>query len=152
MMEYPPITAREELNALLNASIELGLKLIATQGNHIPFAIVVSVEGERLNIAADDTDVHDGSLLAQRVLQEVRGMIANDQLRAVAFARNIDYQSAVDRSQVDAIEVDLDHLHDRPVTCMLPYKLEADGQPVPGELFAIEPREEFFARAGGSSS
>jgi hypothetical protein len=145
MTEHPPITPREELNGLLNVAIDIGLKLIAKHGNHIPFAIVVRTSGERQNIVADNTEVHDGSILAQTVLQEVRGMIAKRELRAVAFARNIDYQSAVDRSHVDAIEVDLDHLQDRPVTCMLPYTLEGNGQPVPGELFAIDPRERFFA-------
>ena len=149
MAVYPSITPREELNGLLNVAIDIGLKLIAKHGNHIPFALVVRISGERQNIAADNTQVHDGSILTQAVLAEVRKMIAGRELRAVAFARNIDYQSAVDRSRVDAIEVDLDHLDDRPVTCMLPYTLETDGQPVPGELFAIEPREHFFSRADG---
>ena len=151
MTEYPPIAPREELNGLLSSAIEIGLKLIAKHGNHIPFALVVRVNGERQNIAADNTDVHDGRILADTVLETVRGMVANRELRAVAFARNIDYQSAVDRSHVDAIEVDLDHLHDRAATCMLPYKLEGAGQPIPGELFAIEPREQFFARPNGGS-
>ena len=148
MTEFPAITPSEELNGLLNAAIEMGLKLIQKYGNHIPFAVVVNINGERLDIAADNTEVHDGSILAASVLQEVRGMIAKNELRAVAFARNIDYQSAVDRSHVDAIEIDLDHLHDCPVTCMLPYKLK-NGQPVPGELFAIDPREQFFVRSVG---
>ena len=151
MSEYPTITPREELNGLLNTAIELGLKLIAKHGNHIPFAIAIRVNGERLNIAADDTKVHDGSALAQTVLQDVRGLIAKQELRAVAFARNIDCQTAVDRSKVDAIEVDLDHLEDRPVTCMLPYKIGNGGEPVPDEVFAIEPREQFFLRSGDGS-
>lgn len=151
MTVYPPITPREELNGLLNAAIEIGLQLIAKHGNHIPFALVVRVNGDRQDIAADNTEVHDGRILANTVLEAVRGMVAKRELRAVAFARNVDYRSAVDRSHVDAIEVDLDHLHDRAVTCMLPYKLEGAGQPVPGELFAIEPREQFFARPSGGS-
>ena len=151
MTEYPPIIPPEESNSLLNAAIGIGLKLIAKHGNHSPFAIAVRGNGERLNIAADNTEVHDGSILAKTVLWEVRGMIAKGELRAVAFARNIDYQSAVDRSHVDAIEIDLDHLHGRPATCVLPYTRENNGQPVPGELFAIEPREQFFSRQGGGS-
>jgi hypothetical protein len=151
MTEYPPITPREELNGLLSAAIDIGLKLIAKHGNHIPFALVVRVNGERQNIAADDTKVHDGAILARTVLETVRGMVERQELRAIAIARNIDYQSAIDRSHVNAIEVDLDHVYDQPVTCMLPYKLEGPGQAVPGELFAIEPREQFFARPTGGS-
>jgi hypothetical protein len=147
MSEYRPITPREELNGLLNAAIEIGLKLIAKHGGHIPFAIAIRATGERLNIAADNSEVHDASVLAETVLQEVRGMISKKELRAVAFARNIDFQSAVDHSKVDAIEVNLDHLEDRPVTCMLPYNLGNGNVPIPGELFAIDPREQFFANS-----
>jgi len=75
-------------------------------------------------------------------------MIARQELRAVAFARNIDYLSAEDHSKIDAIEVDLDHLGEPAVTCMLSYKLGDRGKPIPGELFAIEPRESFFKIAG----
>jgi hypothetical protein len=147
MIEYPPITPREELNALLNAAIDIGLKLIAKHGNHIPFAIVINTGGERQDIAADNTKVHDGSILAQTVLREVHERIAKGGLRAVAFAKNVEYQSAVDRSRIDAVEVDLDHVDDRPVTCMLPYKLGSDGKPIPDELFAIDPRQVFFTQS-----
>jgi len=149
MAEFPPITARDELNALLNAAIDIALKLIAKYGNHIPFALVVHIDGKRENIAADNSEIHDGNILAQAVLEEVRRLVTASAIRAVAFARNIDYQSAIDRSHVDAIEVDLDHLDDQPVTCMLPYTLDPDGHPRPGELVAIEPREQFFARPTG---
>ena len=81
MDEYPPITPREELNALLNAAIEIGLKLIAKHGNHIPFAVTARMNGERLNIAADNTEVHDGAILGAslvRVGTERRGAFESD--------------------------------------------------------------------------
>jgi hypothetical protein len=141
-----PSNAREELNALLDAAIGIAFNLIKKYGNHIPFALVVRTNGEQLNLAADNSEIHDGAILKQTLLQEVREMVARAELKAVAFAHNIEYKSAIDRSHVDAIEVDRDHLEDEPVTCILPYKLGSDMQPQPGELFAIDSRERFFVR------
>jgi hypothetical protein len=137
-------SAREELNDLLSAAIALASKLIEEDGVHGPFGMVVNQDGERIDVFVDNTEVRDPSVLADTVIQTIRDMCLRSEVRAVAFAHNVDYRSAQDGSQVDAIQVDLDHVHDRAVTCMLPYSKNALGGYVAGELFAIDPRLVFF--------
>ena len=137
---------RDELNALLSAAIDMGFKLIAEHGSHAPFAVAISSDGQRIDVIVDDRQVHDVDVLTDALLNQIRSMCGRNELRAIAFARNVEYRSAKDGSHVDAIEVNLDHVHDTAVRCMMPYRLSVSGQPAPGELFAIDPREVFFRR------
>jgi len=140
---------RDELNALLSAAIDMGFKLIAKHGSHVPFAMAIGSDGRRINLVVDDSQVHDVDVLTGSLLNQLRSMCDRNELRAIAFARNVEYRSATDGSHVDAIEVNLDHVHDTAVRCMIPYRLSDSGQPAPGELVRIDPREVFFRRSDG---
>ena len=149
-MEHSLATSpREQQNELLNAAIDMALKLIGKHGAHVPFAMVIGSDGKRFNIAVDDRETQDGRVLEESLLNELRSLCGRNELKTVAFARNVEYRSADDGSHVDAIEITLDHLDDSAVTCMLPYRLRNTGQPMPGELFAIDPSFTFFRRSEG---
>lgn len=140
------MSARDQSNYLLNKAVDLALKLIAAQGSYHPFAIGLRDNGEDMHVVIDSNDPWDSMDAAiAALLSRLRSMCENDELRAVAFASNVDYRSAADGSPVDAIQIDLDHIRDSAVTCILPYSLVVPGQPAPGEIFAIEPRETFFS-------
>ena len=137
---------REELNQLLNEAIEMASKLIERHGAHFPFAMAITISGERVNIAADDRETRVATVLFESVVKEVlRGAKAGE-FRGVAVARNIDYVSAQTRERTDAIQVTLDHVGDEPCTCYLPYRKLGAGSYQPGELFATDPVLRVFVR------
>lgn len=140
--EITSVWAKEEQNRLLNEAINMAFKLIERHGAHMPFGMAIRQNGERVNIAADDSETQQVDALAGAVLQELEAKCAQREFRAVVLAINITYRSAVDGSGVDAVQLDLDHLNGKPVTCMLPYRIE--NGVIPGELFAIEPKRRFF--------
>ena len=140
----PEDWAKEQLNGLLDEAIEMAQKLIEKHGSHIPFGMGIRRNGERVNIAVDDTNTQDIDVVESTLLKRLHELCDNRDLMAMALARNVQYRSAQDGSEVDAIEVTLDHTDSDPVTCYLPYSVDKFRKFVPGEMFAIEPREIFF--------
>jgi hypothetical protein len=136
--------AKEKLNELLNDALTMAQKLIEEHGSHIPFAMAVNGQGNRVNIAVDDIDRPGADVHISTLLSVLRERCGSRELAAVAFVRNVEYQSAVDGTLVDAIEVNLDHVEAEAVTCYLPYSLAEKRRFVAGELFATAPREIFF--------
>lgn len=137
------LSPREQGNLLLNEAIETSQKLISHMGSHIPFAKVLSTDGNVETIVADDSEVQDPTVLISTLVDAVG---ERSDLRAIALSTNVDYLEPEGGKRVDAVMVDLDHKEDRPVTCVLPYELGASGQLSFGELFAIEAKRTFFSR------
>jgi len=139
------MTPRDEQNGLLSEAIGMALKLTAEHGSHFPFCMAITGEGERLNIAADDTAVSGYDALLGLVQQQVRAAIADHQLRAVAVARHVTLRAGPVQAGTEAVQITLDHLQDSASTCYLPYTV-VDGQIEPGELFATEPVDVYFVK------
>src|SRR5262249_6432844 len=110
----------------------------------IPFAMVLDQDGAQSNIAADDSEIQDRDALASAVQDQVKEMCAASKLQAIAFARNISFRRSTDGPSIAAVEVNLDHVRDNAVTCVLTYEIGPSGEPQPGELFAVDPRVTFF--------
>jgi hypothetical protein len=138
------MTPREESDALLNSALAMAMRLLTVHGSHIPFAMVLDQDGAQSNIAADDSETQDRDVLALAVQDQVKEMCAAGKLQAIAFARNISFRKSQDGPSTAAVEVNLDHVRDNAVTCILPYELGPTAEPQPGELFAIDPRVTFF--------
>jgi hypothetical protein len=137
------MTPKDELNLLLSDAIGMALRLVEKHGSHIPFCMAVTTSGERTSIAADDSKLPGADALLAGVRQHIRDALRERRYRAVALARNVEYQSARDGSRTDAVQVTLDHEQGSPVTCYLPYQ-KVRGAVIPGELFAVKPEESFF--------
>jgi len=137
------MTPKDELNSLLNDAIGMALRLVEKHGSHIPFCLAVTTAGERTSVAADDTGLPGADALLAGVRQHIAEALREKRYRAVALARNVEYQSARDGSRTDAVQVTLDHEQGTTVTCYLPYQ-KARGAVIPGELFAVNPEERFF--------
>lgn len=101
-------------------------------------------------ILVDDSEVQDAEVLIDTLVIAIR---ERNDLKAVAFATNVDYQESEGGSRIDAIMFDIDHKGDRPITCVLPYVRQTMGELALGELFAVEARRTFFCdeRQGLSS-
>lgn len=139
------MTPKDELNSLLNDAIQMALRLVEKHDSHIPFCMAITTAGERINVAADDTGLPGADALLAGVRQHIKDALRERHCRAVALARNVEYRSARDGAQTDAVQVTLDHEDGSPATCYLPYRI-AQGGVVPGELFAVEPEERFFTQ------
>lgn len=145
LASFRVMTPKDELNSLLNDAIEMALRLVEKHGSHIPFCMAITTAGERINVATDDSGLPGADVLLVGVRQHIKDALREKRYRAVALARNVEYRSAQDGSQTDAVQISLDHEHGSPVTCYLPYR-RAQGRVVPGELFAVEPEERFFTQ------
>jgi hypothetical protein len=137
------MTPKDELNSLLDNAIGMALRLVEKHGSHIPFCMAVTTAGENVNIASDDSALPGADALLAGVRQHISNALREKRYRAVALARNVEYQSARDGSRTNAVQITLDHEQGSPVTCYLPYHI-AQGKVVPGELFAVNPEERFF--------
>lgn len=129
---------------MLNDVIDMASKLIEKHGAHMPFAMVVTSSGERVNVAPDDSEIRDPQILFDLVRDEVKAGARDGSFRAIAIARNIEYVSAETMAKTDAIQITLDHVEDSAVTCYLPYAQVASGDYLPGTLFATDPDDTFF--------
>src|SRR5215204_2402183 len=106
------MTPRQEADELHYSAIGMAMKLLKDFGSHIPFAIALGREGNRINIAADDTEIQDRDVLAAEVQEQVRAMCTSGSLKAVAFARNISFRESPSGPSITGVEINLDHIDD----------------------------------------
>lgn len=134
---------RKQLNELLSEAIRIALQLVEKHGNHVPFCLVITINGELTNIVADDTEVKDRDVLFESVRQRVLEQIHARQLQAVAFAKNMRFHLENNSASKEAIQITLDHLQDSGCICYLPYEI-VGGRVVPGEPIATTLEQQIF--------
>ena len=140
------MTPREEEDLLLSESIEMAKRLIQQHGSHIPFAMVISSNGERIDIAADDSSLPGADALFELVTKHVAEKAESKQYRAVAVVRNVEYRSAKDGQARDAIEVTLDHQSDTAITCYINYELKSGMVVITEDIVGVSPKATFFSK------
>jgi hypothetical protein len=140
------MTPKDELDSLLNDAIGAALHFVEKHGCHMPFCMAITTSGERTNVAADDSKLPGPDALLGGIRQHLAEALREKRYRAVALTRNVEYRSAPDGKPTEAVQVTLDHEQGSPVTCYLPYQL-AGGKVLPGQLFAVQAEEKFFAHA-----
>ncbi len=118
--EKPAPSAPEELRRLLEKAIERILANVDEYGWSIPMAFALSPDGQDIIIAAESFD-EDGPepgdpqaelrKRAESIDFNIRRMIGRGQLRAFAFARNLNItvESPNGPVQKPAVKVILDH-------------------------------------------
>lgn len=136
-------TPREELDSLFDDAVKMALRLIEKHGCHFPFGMAISIDGERVNVAADDREMQDIEILFENIRRRIMDGIRQGQFRAIALAKNVAFRRAQNEPPTQSIQVTLDHREANACTCYLPYQI-AQGRIITGELFATEPLERFF--------
>jgi hypothetical protein len=148
----------EELRRLLERAIERILDNVDKYSWSIPLAFALSPTGEDIIVAADSfdeaepepDDPHvDLKKRADSILFNIRRMISKGQLRAVAFARNLNITVDSDAGSVQrsAVKVILDHEAGGGSIAYLVYD-RAGGKAKPVELFHNTLEERFFPEGG----
>ena len=118
--DKPPVSAPEELRRLLEKATERVLDNVDKHGWSIPVAFALSPDGHDIIIVADSLaedepessdPQSDLKKRADSILFNIRCMIGRGQLRAFAFARdlNITMESSSGPVQQTAVKVILDH-------------------------------------------
>jgi len=156
--EQPPNSAPEELRRLLEKAIERVLTNVDQYGWSIPLAFALSPIGEDIIITADslnatkpeaDDAQADLKKRADSILFNVRRMICRGQLRAFAFARNVNItvESSDGPVQKSAVKVILDHEAGGGSIAYLVYDPN-NGEAKPLELFYNALEERYFPEGG----
>ena len=153
-----PNPAAGELKRLLEKAIERVLDNVDKYGWAIPVAFALAPEGGEVIIVADSLDedapepadpVADLRKRAESVLFNIRRMIDRGQLRAFAFARNLNITMESDAGPVErsAVKVVLDHEAGGGSIAYLVYDPN-NGNAQPLELFHNALGERFFPEGG----
>ena len=133
-----------EGDRLLNDAIEMAIKLIEKNESCIPFGVVILAGGEREFVVPDDRVTSDRQILADTVMKALTDGFSCLKFRSVAFVRNV--VVANDSPQKTAIQITIEQIVGRHITCYLPYTLE-NGKFIPDNLYATNPVEKFLPAA-----
>jgi hypothetical protein len=133
------VAPADELRDLLERSIERVLDNVDKHGWSIPFCLAHSHKGERIYVVAESSRPeaeYEPEKHVQSILAQVRRMIQNRELRAVALARNVNVKVSSDQGPVEspAVKVLLDHERGGGSTAYLLYHM-VEGRATPDELF-----------------
>lgn len=139
------MTARDELNALLDTAMRQALRQVQEQGRHAPFALAVTTDGEQINIDADAQPLPDPHARHAWITARLAEAVAAGRYRAVAVARNISLRHTTSGKQTEAVEVTLDHRDDQAVTCYMPYEFRR-GQVSTAQIMATAAPSPFFTK------
>lgn len=113
--------AQADLDGLTDAAVNLALETIAARGEFLPFALAVSVDGERQVIAPD---YPTSAAVVEQLAAHWRAVTAlKDSLRAAVVALNV----TLTDPHRDGIEVSVEHREGAAVGLIFPYTTGADG-------------------------
>jgi len=152
------MSASEELRRLMKKAIECVLDNVDTYGWSIPTAYALSPDGKDMIIVADSFKEDkpepadpqaDLKKRGDSIVFNIRRMIGRGQLRAFAFARNLNItmDSNAGPVQKSAVKVVLDHEAGGGSIAYLIYDSN-DGKAKPVELFYNALEERYFPEGG----
>ncbi|OBH20919.1 hypothetical protein EHH44_08595 [Mycolicibacter terrae] len=115
--------AQADLDGLADAAVDFALESIAASGEFLPFALAVSVDGDREVIAPNYPTSAELTVVEQlaahwRAVTEVK-----DSLRAAAVALNV----TLTERRCDGIEISVEHREGAAIGLIFPYTIGADG-------------------------
>ncbi len=129
--------AQADLDGLVDAAVEFALRRIAVEGEFLPFAFVVSFDGQQQAVAVNYP--RDQTLQPAEQLAAQWGAIdeMNDSLRAAAVAVNVTLTEA----KRDGIEVTVEHREGVAIGLIFPYTVGSNGTQVdPPSAYQESPR------------
>lgn len=116
--------AQADLDGLSDAAVEFALESIKARGEFLPFALAVSVEGEREVIAPNYPTSADLTVVQQLAAHWRAVAAVKDSLRAAVVALNV---TLTDQRHRDGIEISVEHREGAAIGLIFPYTIGADG-------------------------
>jgi hypothetical protein len=130
------VTPQDDLDTLLQEAASVALHFLNESQEFFPFAVVIATDGEVRHIQGSlGTEQPDSSELIAFIEQSLRSLAEEGEIRACALISDVRISQAEEVEFSDAIQICIEHAEQDPLTCYLPYVLQADGV-VPGELSA----------------
>jgi hypothetical protein len=134
-----------DFNPLLEILLCFAKKFLAEKNAFLPFAAVMSSDGEVSYVAGDTGDEPAGAPMLLQVLEgALREMIKKDNLKAAGICVDIRFAASPEEPKTDAIQVFLEHREGNVVNLLLPYKKIAPGQISYGKLIAVRGEPKIF--------
>jgi hypothetical protein len=134
-----------DFHPLLEILLRFAKKFLAEKNVFLPFAAVMSADGEVSYVAGDTGDEPAGAPMLLQVLEgALRAMIKKDGLKAAGICVDIRFASSPQEPKTDAIQVFLEHREGHVVNILVPYKKLAPGQISYGKLLAVRGEPKIF--------
>ena len=138
------VSAKTDVELLMNEWISFGKNMLAEHGEFYPYAAALTAEREIVSFAADDGSEHPSSADIISFLKAgLRDRASRNTYIATALFFDVKIDDSNSPGMTDAIAVALDHRSDYSVTVFFPYKLQ-DGLPSFGDLFATQGSADIF--------
>jgi hypothetical protein len=115
--------AQADLDGLVDAAVEFALQRIAAAGEFLPFALAVSLDGQRQSIAVDYPRDQTLQVVEQLAAQWDAIDDIKDSLRAAGIAVNV----TLTQANQDGIEVTVEHREGVAIGLIFPYTTGPDG-------------------------
>ena len=117
---------REDLEALLNAAIDVATDVLASSTEFLPFALAMQEEdGEIFHLESDETDAGaDHELILAALTGGLREAAAEGRWRAVARVADVTVEDEDGEPMSSAIHIMLEHRNAEAITCSVPYAIE----------------------------
>ncbi len=130
--------AQADLDGLTKAAVDLAVESIRASGEFRPFALAVTMDGERTVIAPDHPASTEVTVVEQLAARWRAVIDVKDSLRAAAVALNV----ALTEHQGDGIEISIEHREGASVGLIFPYTIGTDGtvELEPASEHAMNPR------------
>lgn len=139
---------KQQLESLYNAVRPVATEMIVKKGEFHPFGASIDSEGKLGNVAPVATSDHPKSAeLITQLKASFRGAAGAKKIVASALVYDIRVTPPGQQEKADAIAIDLDHRDGVSLTMICPYQLNADHQPVFGQLLMQEGNHDIFRRS-----
>lgn len=143
-MEDWTISAKQDVETLMNEWISLAKRLLASDGEFYPYGAAMKPDGEIVSVAIDGDDDFPAS---QEVLEDLVSHMQREATKGEYVATAIFYNATMlskdEDNEIDVIAVALDHQDAYSVVVYHPYDLTGDDI-VYRALTASQGRDEIF--------
>jgi hypothetical protein len=142
--------ASADMDLLLAEAIRAAVHGLRERAEFFPFALALVADGQVRHIQGGTGEEQpDAAELITVAEQSLCELAATGRVRATALVSDVRIRRPETGESSDAIRVQLEHARGQPITCYLPYSLEA-GQVVRGELFAESGTAAVFPARGSA--
>jgi hypothetical protein len=139
--------AKGEVEALMNDLLPFAKKMLADYGEFHPFGGFMKADGSIVHVGAIDPsdDQPRGRDLWRILADDFRQRARHEGIRATALVADARLQRPNDQQMTDAVQVTLEHKSSYAAIVFLPYRVNDEGVPEFGVMFAQEGQRSIFA-------
>lgn len=120
-------------------------RMLREHGGFQPFAAYLDTARRVRKFAAETDDGGDQDKLTAFLEERMRGFATAKKAIATAIVSDVRATPPGERKARDCVAFALDHVDDYSVIVLLPYELDAKGNAVFGELFAVDGESRIFS-------